>query len=200
VEPSQPIVPIAELPAAATIEPASLERSSRLLRLRAGAELILVGAPYAGALRPTLGLGLSVARSATAPAWLFELQLSVLGSAELRRPGERLALTRHDGRLRAGLQLALGPLALAGLIHLRASLSQADYTGPTPVSNASLRLGLGAGVEADLELVRWLRIYADVLLDAATSRSEYRVGGTRWIRDPALILSAGLGLALVVPL
>lgn len=172
------------------------DRSSRLLRLRVGAEAILYGPPFGGVPHPTLAVGVSFAREPEAVAWLFEIQLSAFAKGQQQTDAERISLTRHDGRVRVGVQWPLGPFALSGLLHLRGSLTQGAYSGRSGSSQSSLRLGLGAGVQGDLALASWIALYADAVADAATSRSDYRVGGVSRLRDPELIFSFSLGFVV----
>ena len=179
--------------------PAPVRARSRW-RLSLGGELFAIGEPFRGTLRPNFGIGLLVEPEPHRPGALVELQLSALGNAELSRGSERLGLTRNDGRLRAGIRYALGGLALAGLVFARASLTEAEYRGAAQNSNTAVRWGLGAACEIEVAIAPWLSLVADIALDFATSRSDYRVGGISWARDPARTLNLGLALVAHAPL
>jgi hypothetical protein len=171
------------------VDAAEASRNTLRLRLRVGAESMVVGAPFEAMPRPTLGVGLAIFQ-----AWLVELQVSLLAGANLAREGEHLSLTRSVSRLRAGLQLPFGPFAVAGMLHARASFTQADYGGETRSSKASLRLGLGAGLEGNWALTSWLLLYGDTIVDVATSRSDYLIHTDSWVQDPKLVFTCSLGL------
>jgi hypothetical protein len=195
-------VRVSPLPASA--DNAGSARRSRLLelRLRAGIETLAVGSPFSAMPRPAFAAGLSVSPAPDALAWLVELQVSLLASSEQARASEQLSLQRNDARLRAGLLWPLGRLALLGALLLRGSVTHAQYRADhqTPPSTAALRFGLGGGVGAELALTDWLYAYAEVQLDVATSRSDYRIHGVTWASDPRVAVSSGLGLAARVAL
>lgn len=174
------------------------QRPDRLqLQLRLGAELSLWGAPFDRVLRPSVSLGFTIARAETS-AWLIAVALSPfgVGRATLTRPGEQLQLRRRDGQLRIGIQQRLHPLRLAAFALGRASITTAEYANDTPASTTKLRVGVGAGVDAEVVLSQSFALYAQVVLDLATSRSDYQVAGVSWVRDPSSLLWIGLGLSL----
>jgi hypothetical protein len=173
----------------------SVESSARLL-LSLGAEALLAGAPFRALPRPTFAVGLAFAHGPGTFSWLGELQVSLLAQAERQRGAEHLSLTRHDARLRAGLMHAFGPVALAALVHVRGSLTVADYTSAMENSQAPLRLGIGAGLLGTLDLADWALFYADASLELATSRTKYTVHGDIWAKDPELVVQCSLGLML----
>jgi hypothetical protein len=167
------------------------------LRLSAGAELNAWGAPFPGALRPSLSLGVSLQPSAASPRWLLELFVSAFGAGEVTRETERLAVRRSDGQLRLGglYPLVAGRLELGGFAFLRGALTSVRYTGgASPIESSQLRWGAGAGLLASLTLAGPFQLYLHALVDFATSRSEYRVVGVVWLKDPAGLLWFGAGL------
>ena len=167
------------------------------LRLGAGAELGLFGAPFELALRPSVALGMSLQPSAASVRWQLGLFVSAFGSAELQRGAQRLELSRSDAQLRCGVLYPVVPerLELGGFGFVRGALTTAQYTGETTASTTQARWGAGAGVEGELTLVAALALYVHVAVDLATSRSDYRVAGRSWLKDPAWLVSAGAGLA-----
>ena len=194
--PQGPITPAAE--SGTSFAPPQVPAVSAEWLLRAGAELALWGAPFEHAPRPNLGLGLALTPGGAVLAAFAELSVGAFAHAQPQRQEESLALSRHDGALHAGLRVPLGPLQLTCFALLRASLTRAEYRADLVVSDTQLRFGLGVGAQAELPLGSVFSLYLQTKLDVATSRSEYRVAGQRWLDDPASLLWVGLGLLLRV--
>jgi hypothetical protein len=164
---------------------------------RAGAELTLWGAPFDHAVRPSLGLGMTLVPTDAPLALLLELSAGLFALAEETRVNETLSLQRHDGSVHAGVRVPLGPLQLAGFALARASLTRAAYRTDIPqTTNSRVRYGLGIGAQAEMRLVARLSLYLQVKLDVATSQSQYRVATRELLRDPLTLLWVGLGLSL----
>ena len=91
--------------------------------------------------------------------------------------------------------MGAGRLALGGFASLRGALTSVRYTGgASPIESSQLRWGAGAGLLASLTLAGPFQLYLHALVDFATSRSEYRVVGVVWLKDPAGLLWFGAGL------
>jgi hypothetical protein len=182
-------------PAAVRQDPLDLRGGTRL-DLRLGAELLWMGAPFLGNVRPALGVGAWFARSRESRLfWLAELECALLGQASVATSGGRIALARTDAGLRGGMAYALGRVALVGFVRARAALTSTEYLGPGGASSRRLTFGVGGGIEADVALTRWAALYASTALDLASSRSDYRVQGTSVVRDPPLLGNVALGVA-----
>jgi len=93
------------------------------------------------------------------------------------------------------LAFASEHVVAAGFGEGRASFTRAEYLGSGGASVRRVGLGLGVGAELDFLVARWCALFATTRLDLATLRSDYRVQGKGVARDPARILSFGLGLA-----
>jgi hypothetical protein len=182
-------------PAAARQDPLDFRGGARV-DVRLGAELLWMGAPFRGNLRPALGVGAWFARSRESPLlWLVELECAFLGEASVATRDGRIALSRTDAGLRGGVGYALGRVALVGFVRARAALTSTEYLGPGGASSRRLTFGAGGGIEADFALTRWAALYASTVLDLASSRSDYRVQGTSVVRDPPLLGNVALGVA-----
>jgi hypothetical protein len=166
------------------------------LRVRLGVELIALGVPYAGAPRASLGLGLSSEHFPAPLAWFLEFSVAPLASGERSVSGGSLQLTRSDARLRGGVLYPLPGFDLLGFVEAFGALTDVDYRAAQPTRSTQLGWGLGAGIEGDLALARYAQLYANLTLDAAISRSEYRVDGAAQFRDPALLLTVSGGFVL----
>jgi hypothetical protein len=174
--------------------PASPHPVRTRLRLRLGAEFSAAGSPYAGAFRPSFGLGVSSALF-PAPLSLFvEVSFAPLGSAELPLPGGQLSLTRDDARLRLGILSSLSGFDLVGFAQMFGALTSADYAAPSAMRSTQHRWGFGAGIEGEIALVLQLHLYVMLTFDVAASRSEYRVDAVERVRDPAELLTLSFGL------
>jgi hypothetical protein len=119
-----------------------------------------------------------------------------LASAEVSRQSARVDLERGDVRLRLGGIYCFGVLSVSAAGFLRAALTQAEYVAVQRSQSAQLRWGLGLALQAELAVTNWLLPYVALLADVATSRSDYRVAGVPWTRDPTLLFGAGAGLLL----
>ncbi|MFI5308264.1 MAG: hypothetical protein ACHQ53_12965 [Polyangiales bacterium] len=171
---------------------------ARRLSLTVGGELIGVGVPYGGGLRPELGAALWLAPAGTRFAWVLELLLGLTTDARVAAAMGRLELSRTDVSLRTGVACAIGRVALLGLARARLAWTDAAYLGPAGVPATRVGWGPGVDAEAQLELTRWLVAYAGVGLTLEASRSEYRVQSVRVATDPAALLAARAGLQLAL--
>jgi hypothetical protein len=164
--------------------------------VRLGAELLWMGEPFRGNVRPTLGVGAWFERSRESRlSWLAELECAFLGAASVAASGGRLALSRTDAGLRGGVAYALGRVELVGFVRARAALTSAEYLAPGGASSRRLTFGAGGGIEVDFALTRWAALYASTALDLASSRSDYRVQGTSVVRDPPQLGNVAIGVA-----
>jgi hypothetical protein len=179
--------------AAASPQPPAAARSPVQRRLRLGAEAIVYGGPFAGAFRPTLGLGLAIDSGWAPLAWQLEIHVAAFGAGSVPVGQEQIELMRHDAQLRAGILYRLGPLSLSALVFGRGSLTDAELA---PYSNTQVRWGLGAGAGAELTLAAWALLYAELTADMATSRSDYQVDKVPLAQDPTWLVSCGVGLLL----
>ena len=113
----------------------------------------------------------------------------------MTNPGQqRIELMRNDGQLRGGALYAFGPLALGAWLFGRGSLTSAKYLDKPGLLH--VRWGVGAGVEAEWAALDWLLVYAEVVLDVATSQTEYFVNQSYVTTDPLLLLTGGAGLLI----
>jgi len=190
------------LPVAAPPAPAPAPKPARLLAvlgLRAGLEVLALS-PYAGALRPSLGL-MGTFRHPDATLGLrLELWAAPHASQEQTTAGGPLTLTRDDLAARAGLVWQQGRLTLSGFGQLGLAHIAASLQGPPREHSERTALALGLGFEPSVQLWRWLAVYASCAGSAHTPPGDYQVAGRSILRERPVLLSAGAGLYFTLPI
>jgi hypothetical protein len=188
-----------ELPApAAATQHAAPETPPAGLRadLRLGAVLTWLGAPFEGDFQPALGAGVWLGSPQRSPLWFVaELECVPLGRAQLATSGGRIVLTRTDVAIRSGIAYEIGRISLLAFGRARLARGSAEFLGSGGASSGNWTWGLGAGVEIELRVVGWAKLYASSAVDFAAARNDYRIEGVSVLRDPAQLANVGLGLA-----
>jgi hypothetical protein len=123
------------------------------------------------------------------------LECAPLGRAQATAAGGRIVLTRTDVGLRSGIAYEISRISLLAFARGGLSLTSAEFLGPGGASSAQWTWGVGAGLEVELRLVGWAKLYASSAVDFALSRSDYRIEGVSALRDPARRANTALGLA-----
>jgi len=192
--------PTAPPPPTPSPPPKGAARLVSVLGLRAGLEVLPLS-PYAGALRPALGV-LGTFRRPHA-AWALRLELWTAPHAAQQRATEEagtLTLTRSDLALRAGPVWQHGRLALSGFGQLGAARIAATLDAAPRLDSRRGVLVLGLGLEPSVQLTRWLALYAACALSTHTPPGEYQVGGATVLRERRGLLMAGAGLYFTLPI
>ena len=168
------------------------------LGLRLGLDA-LVSAPYATSARPSVGALAAFARRDAAWALLLELQAAPHGRHQQRLGDGRLQLTRSDLTARAGAlwqrrRWGISSFAQAGVL-----LIEASYRGSTAKTETRKAFVAGLGLEPNLQLTPWLRLYVSAIAQIVGPRGEYRASAQSALREPRFGLQVGAGLWLTLP-